>query len=712
MLQVGGTADPQQIGPFVLLGQLGSGGMGRVFLGRSPGGRLVAIKVVSSDLAHDPRFRRRFAQEITAMRRVGGFWTAAVVDADPQAPVPWLATEYVPGPSLTQAIREHGPLPANSTRMLARGLAEALAAIHAAGLTHRDLKPSNVLLATDGPRVIDFGIARALEDTALTGTGQLIGTPGFVSPEQARCAPVGPPSDIFCLGLVLAYATTGTNPFGTGGSPELLYRVVHEDPDLTGVPAALFPLIWHCLARPPAARPTPAQLLAQLGRPTTAEAADWLPASVTRLIRSHAESIQEATTADPPGRPAPPAASTPAAGPTAPATPRLSRRHLLIGIAGTAALATAGITGWQLLNDGNSPSGKQRTPPTAAPRPGRARWTSPLGEDAVSLAVAKGTVYAGGSIDDGQRGSVFALDAASGKQRWKTPAEGRVDPLAVAGGTVYFGPNLAGSGLFALDASSGKQRWKANGDRPGWSVDCLAVADSTVYLGNSDYFGGNSDAVIALDAASGNQRWTFPTGGNVSGGLAVANGNVYAALGRRGGVAVDAADGTPRWKFPASGWILWSLAVADGTVCFASTPSEGDTAAGTLFAVDAASGKQRWKLPVDQNGVLAATGRTVYAATASSATSGGVVAVDTASGSQRWAFPTGKPVNALSVVRGTVYAGSGPSEGAGSGAVFAVDAASGNQRWKLPTDRGIKALAVADGMVYAATGDAVVAIWA
>jgi len=202
-------ADPKRLGPYVLLGRLGSGGMGRVYLGRSRGQRLVAIKMIHAAYAGDPAFRSRFRREVTAARTVGGFWTASVVDADPDAPTPWLATEYVPGPSLAAVIAANGPLPEESVWVLAAGLAEALAAIHAAGLVHRDLKPSNVLLATDGPRVIDFGISLAAEATSLTAVGSAIGTPGFLSPEQANGGEVGPASDVFSLGAVLAYTATG-----------------------------------------------------------------------------------------------------------------------------------------------------------------------------------------------------------------------------------------------------------------------------------------------------------------------------------------------------------------------------------------------------------------------------------------------------------------------------------------------------------------------
>src|SRR5437773_1275053 len=211
--------DPQLIGPYRLRGRLGAGGMGRVYLGLSPGGRSVAVKVIRADLAQDAEFRARFRREVAVARTVSGLFTAPVIDADVEGPVPWLATAYVPGPSLADAVTEHGPLPAASVLALARGLAEALSAIHAAGVVHRDLKPANVLLAGDGPRVIDFGISRAVEASALTHIGLVVGSPGFMSPEQAEGREVGSPSDIFSLGAVLAFAATGRGPFGSGVSP-------------------------------------------------------------------------------------------------------------------------------------------------------------------------------------------------------------------------------------------------------------------------------------------------------------------------------------------------------------------------------------------------------------------------------------------------------------------------------------------------------------
>ncbi len=273
--------DPRLIGPYRLRGRLGAGGMGQVFLGLSADGRPVAVKVVRPHLATDPEFRERFRREIAVARKVSGVFTSPVIDADVVGPLPWLATAYVEGPSLADAVMEHGPLPAGPVLALAKGLAEGLAAIHAVGVVHRDVKPANVLLAQDGPRVIDFGISRAVEASALTHTGLIVGSPGFMSPEQAEGREVGPSSDIFSLGAVLAFAATGQGPFDTGSTPALVYRVVYSPPNLANLPAEVRPLIERCLAKDPAERPTATQLLAEAGavHPATA----WLPVTRTSV---------------------------------------------------------------------------------------------------------------------------------------------------------------------------------------------------------------------------------------------------------------------------------------------------------------------------------------------------------------------------------------------------------------------------------------------
>jgi protein kinase-like protein len=275
--------DPRLIGPYQLLGRLGAGGMGRVFLGMSTAGRPVAVKIVHAELAADPDFRARFSTEVAAARKVSGLFTALVVDADVDAPVPWLATAYVAGPSLTEAVRNRGPLTAGSLLALAEGLAKSLTAIHAAGVVHGDLKPSNVLLAPDGPRVIDFGISQAAEATPLARAGLVVGTPSFMSTEQAAGKDVGPLSDVFSLGAVLAYAATGRKPFGTGQPAVVLERVVRGTADLEDAPPEVRPLIERCLAKDPGLRPTAAELLASVTEaqsamePRPARRRSWRP---------------------------------------------------------------------------------------------------------------------------------------------------------------------------------------------------------------------------------------------------------------------------------------------------------------------------------------------------------------------------------------------------------------------------------------------------
>ncbi|WP_344291991.1 serine/threonine-protein kinase, partial [Streptomyces synnematoformans] len=297
------SGDPEVVGPYRVLGRLGSGGMGRVFLGRSPGGATVAVKVVHPHFAHDDEFRARFRREVEAARRVGGAWTAPVLDAGPDDDVPWAATAYVAGPSLSQAVAEHGPLPEETLRPLGAGLAEALAAVHGLGLVHRDVKPSNVLLTLDGPRLIDFGIARATDGTAsLTASGASIGSPGYMSPEQILGRPVTGAGDVFSLGAVLVLAATGQPPFPGDSAPTLLYLVVHEEPQLHDMTGELRELAAACLAKDPAARPAPAELVRGLaggGEAAPLVRSGWLPPPVTEQISRRAVELL-AVEAEPP----------------------------------------------------------------------------------------------------------------------------------------------------------------------------------------------------------------------------------------------------------------------------------------------------------------------------------------------------------------------------------------------------------------------------
>ncbi|MFF7360611.1 protein kinase [Streptomyces sp. NPDC008125] len=288
------AGEPRTIGAYRLLGRLGAGGMGRVYLGRSAGGRTVAVKVVHPHFALDEQFRARFRREVDSARRVGARWTAPVLDADPDAPVPWVATGYVAGPSLSQAVTRHGALPEQAVRALGGGLAEALGAVHQEGIVHRDVKPSNVLLALDGPRLIDFGIARALGATvSLTSTGVSVGSPGYMAPEQIRGGDVSGAADVFSLGAVLAYAATGSAPFPGDSSAVLLYKVVHEEPELGDLQGELRDLIAACLAKNPDVRPSPpdvARALAPVGAAALV-AAGWLPAALVHEVSRDAVAL-------------------------------------------------------------------------------------------------------------------------------------------------------------------------------------------------------------------------------------------------------------------------------------------------------------------------------------------------------------------------------------------------------------------------------------
>ncbi|MFD5738971.1 serine/threonine-protein kinase [Streptomyces massasporeus] len=415
--------EPTVVGPYRLLGRLGSGGMGRVYLGRSAGGRTVAVKIVHPHFALDEEFRARFRREVEAARRVGGAWTAPVLDADPGARVPWVATAYAAGPSLSAAVADVGPLPAHTVRALGAGLAEALAAVHELGLVHRDVKPSNVLLTLDGPLLIDFGIARATDGTAsLTSTGVSIGSPGYMSPEQILGKGVTGAADVFSLGAVLAYAATGRPPFPGDSSAALLYKVVHEEPELGLLEGELRGVTAECLAKDPAARPAPAELSRRLAPEGAARlvAGGWLPGTlVEQVSRSAVQLLNlEAT-----------GAGAGAGGPSGPvgfSSPSVGVQETtggeVLGAFGPPPVMSPPVPGEQTPapaavpepRDGDHP---QDTAPTSGRRPGRvtvsvAATSTPEGEDggrvrrlscSVALAVA-------GAMAAVTIGSVFVFD--------------------------------------------------------------------------------------------------------------------------------------------------------------------------------------------------------------------------------------------------------------------------------------------------------------
>ncbi|MEZ0088882.1 serine/threonine-protein kinase [Streptacidiphilus sp. EB129] len=323
------AGDPSVVGPYRLLGRLGEGAMGVVYLGRTAGGRTVAVKVIRPELARDAEFRARLRREVTAARRVEGSWAAPVLDADTESADPWVATRYVAGTALSEAVLEFGPLTEHGVRTLTAGLAEALAAIHGLGLTHRDVRPSNVMLSPGGPVLIDFGVARAMDSVAtasLTHGAMVIGSPGSLSPEQVLGRPLDAASDVFQLGAVLAYAANGQGPFPADSAAALLYQVAHGEPDLGALQGELRALAAACLAKDPASRPTPQQIATTLAPEGAAGliTPDWLSAPVmSQLSRRTAELLDVETPPDPASTPSVPASeqASPAAPPAPPATP-------------------------------------------------------------------------------------------------------------------------------------------------------------------------------------------------------------------------------------------------------------------------------------------------------------------------------------------------------------------------------------------------------
>ncbi|MFD6476888.1 bifunctional serine/threonine-protein kinase/ABC transporter substrate-binding protein [Streptomyces anulatus] len=362
------STDPARIAGYRVLGRLGAGGMGVVLLGRSPGGALVAIKLIRAEYADDAAFRARFRREVAIARQVRNRWAVPVVDADTEAPAPWLATEFVPGPALSEAVGSGGPLPEHGVRALGSMLAEALEAVHAAGLVHRDVKPGNVLLGLDGPRLIDFGIARALDDTVLTATDVIVGSPGFLSPEQAQGRRIGPASDVFSLGCVLVYAATGGRPFGSGPVEAMLFRTVHDTADLSALPPGLVPVVEACLSKDPEDRPAAADIRRAFAEDVSG--GSWLPGPVTHLIAERSARMLalpdiDATSLDAGTAGGPGTESGTGTGATTgtgtgtggrdtaalPASP--ARRRFLAYVAGGAALAATGGTAAWLVSSGD-----------------------------------------------------------------------------------------------------------------------------------------------------------------------------------------------------------------------------------------------------------------------------------------------------------------------------------------------------------------------
>jgi serine/threonine protein kinase len=469
------TSTLARIGPYRIVRQLGAGGMGHVYLATSPSGRAVAVKVIRPELAGDPRFRLRFRAEVDAARAVSGAYTTPVVDADPDGQPPWLATAFVPGLSLQEAVETYGPLPEPTLRVLGAGIAEALLAVHRAGLIHRDLQPSNILLAADGPRVIDFGISRAFDATALTVEGELIGSAGYMSPEHIAGLELTPASDVFSFGAVMAYAATGRPAFGAGPFHVLMFRATHEPPRLDGVPPALAGLVAACLHKDPAQRPPATRLPEWLA--TAPGTSGWLPASLEHAVRER----ERLAVAKRPVR----------------------RRAILIG--GGATVAAAALSGgaYLLFRSDTSPSVPQLTWTATLPSPGLyPSWAS-----------TNTTLVCTG------RTGVAAFDPATGKALWNDAGAGDTSVSDV--GTSIYAVRTDGK-LHALDVTTGRERWASvvtAGDPPS----PVAISSSGTLVVRD-----NQQRLYAVDAATGNSRWThepsakiFEAAGVTAGGLLI-----------------------------------------------------------------------------------------------------------------------------------------------------------------------------------------------
>lgn len=724
--------DPRRIGPFEVLGRLGAGGMGLVYLARSASGRRVAIKTVRAELAEDQLFRVRFTREVEAARAVSGFYTAAVVDADPRAAVPWLATAYVPAPSLEEIINESGPMPAQAVRWLAAGIAEALQSIHAAGLVHRDMKPSNVLVVEDGPRVIDFGIASGVSNTRLTMTNVAVGTPAYMSPEQARDSrSVRGASDIFSLGSTLVFAATGHAPFHGANPVETVFMLLREGPDLAGLPHELRPLIESCMRMEADRRPTPADLQAQLaphlfssGGDDTGTASAWLPPAAVALIEqrrsgrpavpagsrgAHAAGPQVPINVPPPPQSPPRPVQAPRGGQGNGAETQRQEGAAPVQLAGSApigpGLRVAGATRhkapsgpapgteWVRHRIGAQPAGEASpapppvpSPTKPAPAPGEWRpWRFRMSNDVWGTPVVSDGLLYVTSFE------VHALDVASGRRQFKTREVAWT--MAVADGRIHASD---GPSLFALDAADGSERWRTPID--GW-VYAVRADGGTVVSGTR---GGG---VQAWDAHRGTLRWE--RGGaqtefeSPDSGPTVIDRAVY----YQGGGhlhAVDALNGAELWSYPvgepgAAGSVPTRPVVADGVAYL--------TAGTHVLALDARSGAERWRF--DAPAVMFApptyvpgpgiSGGGVYVTDHL----GTVYALDPANGRDRWRVATEprQSVEPVVVAAGAVHLGAGA-------ALYTLDAVSGTPRWRFAAqDEVVGSPAVAAGRVHFGSKD-------
>ncbi|MFE6981597.1 protein kinase domain-containing protein [Streptomyces griseus] len=722
--------DPERLGTIRLLGRLGAGGMGTVYLGRTPGGLTVAVKTVHEHLAADPHFRERFRREAAAARAVTGAHTAAVLDADPESSRPWLATAYLPGVTLRHAVAATGPLEPAAVRSLGAALAEALEAVHRAGLVHRDLKPSNVLITADGPRVIDFGIARAISDHGLTGAGDVIGTPGFIAPEQITGTVVTGAADVFALGAVLVFAATGGSPFGSATPAVLLYRAVHEEPDLTDVPGEVREVVTACLAKDPGRRPMVGQVLRATTdpRPPLWWRTDPLRALVLGEEAEHAPgkpaeesgrpdaATPETQPATRPTQPAPaPARTRPLRSPPppvigeSPATRRkeLARRGLLL--AGGGGLAS--LLAYAFLRGGGEDDRKQQVadPLRVRPggtRPGALRWTLAPEDDRTTvdaLRVAGGALLVHGvAAQDvggagGGGGYVTARRVRDAGRRWLADAEETAPTQWGVSGSVLAAADV---GLDAVDLATGA----AHGTRAERPTPLWFTVASGVLISGSVTVNGDGPTLNAVDLRTGARRWTGGT--TEARPPAVLDRSVLLADDGGDDIrCVDAVSGELRWTYEGFEGPVAALAAVPEAGCFALLGGggalhfvrarDGGRLAAAVLKGGASSGSSA--LAAVGSTVLVATGGRVHAyapTTGRPLWSAGTVGLDTS-----WPAGTGG-------VRSPVTAGGSLLHWARAGVLQCLDLRGGEERWAA-TLGGVGQVppAVAGGTVYAATGE-------
>ncbi|MFG2532140.1 serine/threonine-protein kinase [Streptomyces sp. NPDC048516] len=563
-----GPGDPVRLGPYRILGVLGEGGMGKVYLGRDSAGQATAVKVLRPELAFEAQMSQRFVREAQAAQAVTSKGVARVLGAWLEGGRPWMATEFLAGPTLDQAVEEHGPFNDQGVRELAAALARTLQDIHDAGLVHRDLKPSNIVLTSTGPRIIDFGIARPEHGLTLTTTGQIPVTPGYGAPEQVMGQRVGPPGDVFSLGAVLAYAASGRRTFDGGHVAAIQYEVVHGEPDLSQVPEPLRALVAPCLAKDPAHRPLPQQIAMAMAPPDGtrrgAKAVWQLDALASDIKRSEAAAKQQIASADTLG----------SAGP--------SRRRLVAALAAGGTVLAAGGTGaaWWLLSKDNGASGgggiaasiadEKEAPavhkPSDAKRLSASQYRTgtappPLwGPQQGAGLIPFGPLPVGDLVLINETGStVGAYEVTGGRRKWSVDCDSNAHYAAPSERLVVTAHTL--SGLVVLDAVTGKQKWTVDA-----RVAQIIAADakSVYFTGRGD--GATVDRLSALDIASRSMRWSVPleVDSNTITPPAAATGSGRLVLCGKNGtvVALDTRTGKTVWKLPRQANALVPIAPA------------------------------------------------------------------------------------------------------------------------------------------------------